>query len=62
MNMGIWVVGTSNHLFIRDSYNETKFSKKTNKLKSDSHLPKTIFWFASMIALQKWWEMLFISS
>ena len=43
MDMGIWVVGTSNHLFIRDSYNETKFSKKTNKLKSDSHLPKTIF-------------------
>ena len=28
MNMGIWVVGTSNHLFIRDSYNENKIFKK----------------------------------
>ena len=27
-NMGIWVVGTSNQLFIRGSYTETKFSKK----------------------------------
>ena len=31
-------------------------------LKSDSHLLKTFFWFASVIALQKWWKMLFISS
>ena len=31
-------------------------------LKSDSHLPKNNFSFALMIALQKWWEMLFISS
>ena len=28
MNMGIWVVGTSNHLFKTGSYNETIFSKK----------------------------------
>ena len=27
-NMGIWVVGTTNQLFIRGSYTETKFSKK----------------------------------
>ena len=27
-NMDIWVVGTSNQLFIRGSYTETKFSKK----------------------------------
>ena len=26
-NMGIWVVGTSNQLFIRGSETETKFSK-----------------------------------
>ena len=26
-NMGIWVVGTSNQLFIRRSYTETKSSK-----------------------------------
>ena len=34
MNMGICVAGTLNHLFIRDSYNETKLSKKTNYLLS----------------------------
>ena len=28
MNMNIWVVGTSNQLFRRSSYSETKFSKK----------------------------------
>ena len=28
MNMGIWVVGTTNQLFIRGSYTEIKFSKK----------------------------------
>ena len=28
MNMDIWVVGTSNQLFIAGSYTETKFSKK----------------------------------
>ena len=28
MNMDIWVVATSNQLFIRSSYTETKFSKK----------------------------------
>ena len=33
MNMGIWVVRTSNHLFIRGSYNEIRFSK--NKVVSD---------------------------
>ena len=27
MNMDIWVVVTSNQLFIRDSYTETKFQK-----------------------------------
>ena len=27
-NMGIWVVGTLNQLFIRGSYTETKLSKK----------------------------------
>ena len=27
-NMGIWVVGTSNQLFIRGSLTETKFSSK----------------------------------
>ena len=30
MNMGIWVVGTSNHFFIRDSYNELKKLVLTN--------------------------------
>ena len=28
MNMDIWVVGTSNQLFITGSYTERKFSKK----------------------------------
>ena len=28
MNMGIWVVVTSNQLFITGSFTETKFSKK----------------------------------
>ena len=28
MNMNIWVVGTSNQLFRRSSYTDTKFSKK----------------------------------
>ena len=28
MDMGIWVVGISNQLFMRGSYNETKFSRK----------------------------------
>ena len=28
MNMDIWIVATSNQLFIRSSYTETKFSKK----------------------------------
>ena len=28
MNIGIWVVGTSNELFMRGSYTEAKFSKK----------------------------------
>ena len=32
MNMDIWVVGTSNQLFIRGSYTETKFSKKSEHL------------------------------
>ena len=27
-NMGIWVLGTSNQLFMRYFYSETKFSKK----------------------------------
>ena len=31
-------------------------------LKSDSNLLKKNLLFASMIALQKWWKMLFISS
>ena len=31
-------------------------------LKPDSHLSKKILLFASWIALQKWWKMLFISS
>ena len=31
-------------------------------LKLNSDLPKKILLFASMIALQKWWKMLFISS
>ena len=31
-------------------------------LKSDSHLPKKNFLFDSMIVLQKWWKMFFISS
>ena len=26
-NMGIWIVGTTNQLFMRDSETETKFSK-----------------------------------
>ena len=30
MNMDIWVVGTSNKLFIRGSYTETKLKKKSN--------------------------------
>ena len=34
----------------------------TECLKSDSHLPKKFVLFASMIALQKWWKMLFIPS
>ena len=29
MDMDIWVVGTSNGLFIKGSYTETKFSEKT---------------------------------
>ena len=28
MNIDIWVVGTSNQLYIKDSQTETKFSKK----------------------------------
>ena len=32
------------------------------KLKSSSHVPKKIFLFASIIALQKRWKMLFTSS
>ena len=32
MNMGIWVAGTSNQLYTRGSYTETKFSKKLNTL------------------------------
>ena len=35
---------------------------KTTCLKSGSHLPKKNFLFASMIAFQRWWKMLFISS
>ena len=27
INMDIWVIGTSNQLFIRGSYTQTKFSK-----------------------------------
>ena len=27
-NMGIWIIGTSNQLFTRGSYTETKSSKK----------------------------------
>ena len=37
-------------------------NKLKELLKSDSHLPKNSLLFASMIALQKWWKMLFISS
>ena len=33
-----------------------------HELKSDSHLPKFYFSFASMIALQRWWKMHFILS
>ena len=28
MNMGIWVIGTLNQLFIRGSYTQINFSKK----------------------------------
>ena len=44
------------------SWTETKplFSKKA--LKSDSHFAKKIFLYASMIVLQKWWKILFVSS
>ena len=36
MNMDIWVVGTSNQLFLKGSYTEAKFSKKTkNKVVTD---------------------------
>ena len=37
-------------------------SKENTDLKSHSHLPKKFLLFASMITLQKWWAMAFISS
>ena len=44
------------------AYIEKYLEVQHNILKSESHLPKDFFWFALMIALQKWWKMLFISS
>ena len=38
------------------------FMRKIWLLKSDSHLSKQFFFFVSMIALQKWWQMHSISS
>ena len=35
-NMGIWVIGTSNQLFIRGSWTETNFSRKWNSNWQDS--------------------------
>ena len=40
----------------------TSYLKKLAALKSASRLPKKIVFFASMIALQDWWKMLFISA
>ena len=39
--------------------NEEPKATVQNFLKSNSHLPKNLFLFASMIAIQKWWKMLF---
>ena len=33
--MNIWVVGTSNQLFVRGSLTETNFSKKKNEVVTD---------------------------
>ena len=48
------------------TFTEDVFNRKLHffcaVLKSDSHLPKKFFLLASMIALQKWWKILFISS
>ena len=49
-----WKVASLNILFL---------FRNVTSLKSDSHLPKKNFLlFTSMITLQKWWKMLFISS
>ena len=37
-------------------------TRKIKVLKSDSHLSKNLFLFASMKTLPNWWIMLFISS
>ena len=53
----------SNKCFERSSYFRLSSQvNNNNNLKSDSHLPKSFLLFASMIALQKWWKMFFISS
>ena len=44
MNMGIWIVNTSNQLFIRGSNAETKFEKKKkNSYWQNSALPSVYF-------------------
>ena len=54
MNMNIWVVGTSNQLFIAGSYTETKFSKKKknrywqNCALCDSSILKRLFCMAML--------------
>ena len=42
MNMDIWVVGTSNHLFIKGSYTESKFPKKSKAVTGKTQFFVTI--------------------
>ena len=58
MTILVFHVMLQNHVIILGSRD---FMVKSH-LKSDSHLPKKVFLFASKIAFQKLWKMLFISS
>ena len=51
MNMNIWVVGTSNQLFVRGSFTETKLSTKKIVTGKSSFFPKDPFYTPHCICL-----------
>ena len=61
MNMGIWVVGTSNQLFRRGSYSKTKFSTKQSSYYQSSVLrDRSILYSPSIYLNIDFWQGSFV--